>query len=321
MENGRLFTIAMPNGGLRERNDYLSEGKDTMVRVNTLAKYGCSVITGLCILWLSGCSKPSTLAETCQASPEICHDLDLDATCREKREPLLALRLSIKQNPALAQQDETQFQRLQLVESYNRCLQRAAGIQHVNHPQLTSNSQRAYALTSLTLAQIQQQTKGSHNPHLAYYHWVHFDDSQALATLLQAQRNGQIKEAYILAGLAMSQLKTEPDFARRLYLEALRDATPSDFVADWLLALAQVTPDREIKYLLQKTNIDLTQRKADQRMMRAELGASAEIQQQLDQQSLVLAKALSEGSYASSHWPDFLAGDKQAWLSIIKAEG
>lgn len=292
-----------------------------MASLDKLGLRCAGVLVGVSLCLLAGCSRRDSLAEVCQASPAICQDLDLDSTCREARTPLVALRVALSKQPELLQQDETQFKQLQLVEAYNRCLKRASGIQHVNNPYLTNNAQRAYALTSLTLAQILEQTEGSTNPHLAYYHWVHLGDRQALRVLLAAQRNGQIKEAYILAGLATSQLDDEPDTARMLFLEALRNASAREFVADWLLALAKVTPDREIKYLLQKTNIDLTERKADQRMLSAQLAASAEVQAQLDLQALILAKAFTSGSYSSSRWPDFLAGNKQVMASIIAAEG
>ncbi|MCH1925861.1 DUF2989 domain-containing protein [Shewanella sp. C32] len=277
-----------------------------MAKSNSVAKLGVGAASVVGLLLLAGCGGKSPLAEICHDNPQVCRDLDLDATCRERRTPLLELRLAIKRQQVSAD-DETQFKLLQALESYNTCLKRAAGIQHVNNPSLTSNAQRAYALTSESLQALQQQTQGRDNAHLAYYHWTKLSDRSALEVLNTLQQQHKIQDAYILAGLGTERLRSEPEQARELFLQALQNATPEQFVADWLLALASVTPDVELKYLLQKTNVVLTDRGVNQRMLTDSLGARRAAQAGLDTEAQQLAQALQRGEYQQSHWPDRLA--------------
>lgn len=278
----------------------------SMAKLNALTKLGVSTACVVCLLLLAGCGRKSPLAEVCHDNPLVCRDLDLDATCRERRTPLLELRLAIKRQQVTAD-DETQFKLLQTLESYNTCLKRTAGIQHVNNPSLTSNAQRAYALTSESLLELQRQTQGRDNAHLAFYHWTKLGDGNALAVLNELQSHNQIHDAYILAGLGTDRLRRKPKQARELFLQALQNATPEQFVADWLLALASVTPDVELQYLLQKTNVVLTGRGVNQRMLADVLGAHRAAQAGLDTEAQQLAQALQQGEYQQSHWPERLA--------------
>lgn len=278
----------------------------SMAKLNSVAKLGVGSASVVCLLLLAGCGKQSPLAEVCHDNPLICRDLDLDATCKERRKPLVELRLAMK-HQQVAVDDETQFKLLQALESYNTCLKRAAGIQHVNNPALTSNAQRAYALTSESLQALQQQTQGRDNAHLAYYHWTKLSDRSALEVLNTLQQQHKIQDAYILAGLGTDRLRSEPEQARELFLQALQQATPEQFTADWLLALASVTPDVELKYLLQKTNVVLTGRGVNQRMLTEGLGAHRSAQAGLDTEAQQLAQALQQGEYQQSRWPERLA--------------
>lgn len=258
--------------------------------------FGITVFFGL-----FGCEHPTNTQVICNKNPELCADLHEDSWCRFERGDLIRNRFKLKsiQLPS----GEQIYQQLLYLEDYNKCVELAAGVQHILHPERTNERARAFGLSSQTLAQLQETTRGSLEPHLAYYHWSRFNDDEAEAVLFAAEKADQIKDIALLAQLAAYYLRVDPVKSKQLYAQVLQGSNPDNFQADWLLALASLYRFEErgdIEYLLSKTNIEMTAAKFSQDHMQALIKGNKTLQSKLDGDAVTLAEQLRAGKYQQS---------------------
>ncbi|GIU38351.1 hypothetical protein TUM4433_39890 [Shewanella schlegeliana] len=195
------------------------------------------------------------------------------------------------------------YQQLVYLESYNKCVELAAGVQHILHPERTNDRARAFGLSSQSLAQLQESTKGSSDPHLAYYHWSRFNDSDAEAIVFAAEQENKITDTDLKAQLASYFVKVSPQKSKQLYAQVFQGSTAEEFDPDWLLALAtlyRLENKAEIEYWLSKTNIELTQANFSKEQMLALIKGDKALQRRLDQDATKLADQLKGGKYQQS---------------------
>ncbi|MCL1144439.1 DUF2989 domain-containing protein [Shewanella marinintestina] len=252
-------------------------------------------------LGLLGCEDPSNTQTICNKNPELCADLHKDSWCRFEKGDLIRNRFKLKNT--LEPTGKLIFDQLVHLEQYNKCVELAAGVQHILHPERTNDRARAFGLSSQTLAELQQTTKGSLDPHLAFYHWSRFNDKQAEAALFAAEKAGEIVDIDLKAELATYYLRIQPAKSKRLYAEVLSLSNSDNFQPDWLLALATLyrnENNQQINYLLSKTNIILTQAKYSEKQMLALINGNKDLQIKLDQDATELALQLKSGNYQQS---------------------
>ncbi|WOT06826.1 DUF2989 domain-containing protein [Shewanella youngdeokensis] len=258
-----------------------------------------TIITAL--LGLFGCKPSSNTKEICNNNPEICADLHEDSWCIFEKDDLIRSREQITHS--IKPSGKQLFELLLQLEGYNKCIELAAGVKHIIHTERSNDRARAYGLSSQSLTQLQENTKNSLDPHLAYYHWSRFNDHQSAMVLFAAERNGQVDDVRIKAQIAIHFLKSNSLKSKRLFAEAFAESNTTTFDPDWLLALAKLYAyeDRpEMNYLLSKTNIIMTQAKFAENQMLALLKGDKAQQQKLDKKAKVLADELRSGKYLES---------------------
>ncbi|MCL1052228.1 DUF2989 domain-containing protein [Shewanella abyssi] len=250
---------------------------------------------------LFGCDQVSNTAVICNKNPELCLDLHKDSWCRFEKGDLIRSRFKLKQT--IEPNGEQLFDQLLYLEDYNKCIELAAGVQHILHPERTNDRARAFGLSSQTLAELQESTKNSIEPHLAYYHWSRFNDTEAGKVLFAAEKSGLISDIRLKAQLAAHYLRIDSLKSKRLYAEALNGSDEDTFDPDWLLALATIYRQEqrlEMHYLLSKTNIIITQSNFAEKQMLAMLQGNRLLQEKLDEEAEDLADVLRSGKYAES---------------------
>lgn len=267
---------------------------------NNLVIFKSFLIFSLLIV-LFGCDNGRNTNIICNKNPELCSDLHKDSWCRFERGDLIRHRLQIKktQNP----NDEDKYKLLINLENYNACMGLASGVQHIIHTERTNDRLKAYGISGQNLQQLQQSTKNSSSPLLAYYHWSRLNDLDALDQLLTLENNKQIKNPMILGHLAAYYLKFNPRRAQTIYLQALMNSSEHEIESSWLLGLAdtyRLQQDFEMSYLTTRASILLSGKKVSEPQMMALVQGNRKLAAHLDQQALDLIQSLQNGNFASS---------------------
>ncbi|MGS0680609.1 DUF2989 domain-containing protein [Shewanella sp. 125m-7] len=259
---------------------------------------------------LFGCDSPKNTEAICNKNPELCADLHKDSWCRFEKGDLIRNRFKLKNTPEPS--GLLIYEQLLNLERYNKCIELAAGVQHILHPERTNDRARAFGLSSQTLSELEETTKGSQDPHLAYYHWSRFNDPQAEVVLFNAEKNGAITDIQLKAELASYYLRFNPQKSKQLYAEVLDGSTKENFKTDWLLALATIYRQEnqfEIDYWLSKTNIEMTHANFTEDQMLALIKGNKDLQQKLDSDASELAEQLQAGKYQKSKLKQLLDKD------------
>ncbi|MBO1270253.1 DUF2989 domain-containing protein [Shewanella sp. 4t3-1-2LB] len=267
------------------------------------------------IILLSGCERLTPTAKICKNNPEICTDLHKDGWCRAQRTALVNDRLEVK-NASTATGE--QLYRLMLdTERYNNCVWLGSGVKHIEHPERSNDRARAYTMSSQALTALQQQTKNSKDPLLAFYHWSRLGDESALEILLTAEKQQQIHTPEILAALGGYYLKRDSSKALTLYLDAMKGASEETFNSDWLLGAGQAFMQLglpEQNYLMSRANLLLSNNQANEEKLNALVSTKIRLKQ-LNEQAEELADALRNGAYSDSDWPRRLAAAAQTAIN------
>ena len=255
----------------------------------------------LAIFGLFGCDNGVNTATICKNNPELCDDLHRDSWCRYEKADLIQKRYLLKNTPSPT--GKQIYQHLINLENYSKCIELAAGVQHILHPERTNDRVRAFGISAQNLAQLRDTTKDSPDLYLSYYHWLRMNDQAALSRVIKAQQAGTIDDLDILASLASYYQKSDLDKAKALYLQLLDRATPEGFKPDWLLGLASIyhqQNDLEKTYLFSKANVLMTRNTASDAKMNALINGNKQVATFLDQQAKNLVEHLQKGDYASS---------------------
>ncbi|WP_235375427.1 DUF2989 domain-containing protein [Shewanella sp. cp20] len=255
----------------------------------------------LAIFGLFGCDNAANTATICKNNPELCDDLHRDSWCRYERADLIRKRFALKNTPSPS--GKQIYQHLINLENYNKCIELAAGVQHIMHPERTNDRVRAFGISAQNLQQLRDTTKDNPDLYLSYYHWIRLNDQAALSRVIKAQQAGLIEDIEILASLASYYQKSNLNKAKALYLQLLDQSDPDNFNPDWLLGLASIyhqQNDLEKTYLFSKANVLMTRNTASDAKMNALIKGNQQLAQFLDEQADTLVEHLKNGDYASS---------------------
>ncbi|MEC4724030.1 DUF2989 domain-containing protein [Shewanella sp. D64] len=250
---------------------------------------------------LLGCDTAVNSNTICKKNPELCSDLHKDSWCRVEKAALINNRFRLKQEQTPSGKDV--YLHLLHLEKYNKCIELAAGVQHIFHPERTNDRARAFGMSAQSLAELQVNTKESNEIYLAYYHWTRFNDAVAQRKVLRAQRLNLIDDIDILAGIASYFQKFHPEKARVIYLDVFNRSDENSFNPEWLLGLANIYQkmnEFELTYLVSRANILMTNNQVSEASMSALINRDTELQLYLDEQAEELADALGSSHYQSS---------------------
>lgn len=250
---------------------------------------------------LIGCEKQPDTGSICKNNPELCNDLHADSWCRYEKGDLIRKRFKLKftESPT----GEQLYQHLLNLEKYNKCIELAAGVQHILHPERTNDRVRAFGLSAQNLAQMQDSTKNSQDIHLAFYHWTRFNDLDAQKVVLKAQKDGKIEDIQLLSQIASYYQKFDAKQSNVIYLEVLDLSHEDNFNPDWLLGLSnnyRKLNDLELTYLLSRANVIMTKQPVSEQKMLALLGGDKSLMQFLDDQAEELVDVIEDGDFANS---------------------
>jgi hypothetical protein len=250
---------------------------------------------------LIGCDSAVNSITICKNNPELCADLHQDTWCRYEKADLIKNRLRLK-HEQIPSGKELYLHLLHL-EKYNKCIELAAGVQHILHPERSNDRARAFGLSAQSLAQLQASTKDSNDIYLAFYHWTRFHDLTAQDKVLRAERLNLINDIDILANLASYFQKFDSNRAKASYLDVLSRSDENNFKPEWLLGLAntcQKLNQLELTYLLSRANILMTKNPVSEKSMLRLINGDSKLQLILDEQAKKLVDALRTGNYQSS---------------------
>ncbi|WP_440053277.1 DUF2989 domain-containing protein [Pseudoalteromonas sp. T1lg65] len=160
------------------------------------------------VLALAGCDSPITLSQICEETPGFCSDLNKDSHCKEQRAELIYARYGEYKQPT----DENKYTLLKELESYNKCVARAAKIEHIKLKEKTTSRVEGHLTALKEMARIYRETKATDHPGLLYYHWSRNNSQYAMNKLLNMQEDPLIKnDAEIQLFLATFYAKVDDD--------------------------------------------------------------------------------------------------------------
>ncbi|MCL1089453.1 DUF2989 domain-containing protein [Shewanella profunda] len=260
-----------------------------------------SFTLGMSFFGLFGCDNGRNIAIICKNNPEICADLHKDSWCLAEKTQLIRNRYNLKDttNPTGKQL----FLQLTYLEDYSRCIELAAGVQHIIHTSRTADRARAFRLSTENLNLLQEQTRERQDPFMSYYQWTRFADTAALHRLLDQENAGDVSDPFLLAQVATYYSNRNAIKAQQLYLKVFSEIQYDDFDADWLLGLASAFRHEQQfdkTYMLTKANLLLTQQKYSEDKMLALLGNNKILAAKLDKYAQTLIDALKNGNYSTS---------------------
>ncbi|QFU22815.1 DUF2989 domain-containing protein [Shewanella eurypsychrophilus] len=260
-----------------------------------------SFISFIAFSSLLGCDNQRDTGSICKKNPELCSDLHADSWCRYEKADLIRKRFKLKFTESPTGKEI--YQHLLNLEKYNQCIELAAGVQHILHPERTNDRLRAFGLSAQSLSQMQDTTKESKDLYLAFYHWTRFSDLDAEKIVLTAQSADQIDDIVILSHIASYYQKFDAIRAISIYLEVLDMSNEDNFNPDWLLGLAnsyQRLNDFELTYLLSRANVLMTDQKVSEDKMLALIAGDAELSRYLDKQADELVDVIEAGDFKQS---------------------
>ena len=144
----------------------------------------------LSVFILSACSEGElTLRAVCEKEPGLCTDLNDDSHCNLQRRDLIMQRYEEKHLPS----DKNKYQLLLDFEKYSKCIELAAGIEHIKLKEKTSTRMLGYMTSLKEIKRLSDETVSSDDPHLLYYHWSRNKSDSHLQRFLQAEQNKQLE--------------------------------------------------------------------------------------------------------------------------------
>ncbi|MGX9463489.1 DUF2989 domain-containing protein [Shewanella sp. A14] len=253
------------------------------------------------IFGLFGCDNHRNSDLICKNNPELCADLHKDSWCRFEKADLIRHRYQLKTTAHPT--GEQLYKQLIYLENYSNCIKLAAGVQHKINTYRTRDRERAFAVSTQTLAELQEFTRTNNDIHLAFYRWVRFNDQDAFAIVEDTYKQGLLTDNDIITQLAAYYVRVSPADAKQLYLHLLATTESKKIDADWFLALASVyrqQGEAEKEYLLTRANLLISQNHADEQKLLAIINGDNIQAEILDRQAVELVSAVMSEQFTDS---------------------
>ncbi|WP_394131707.1 DUF2989 domain-containing protein [Shewanella maritima] len=254
-------------------------------------------------LGLFGCENDRNTDLICKNNPELCADLHKDSWCRYEKADLIRHRFALKRTESPT--GEQLYQLLEYLETYSACIELAAGVKHILHPERSDDRQRAYAISTQTLQQLRETTKDNPDVYLAYYRWKRFNDNPSQQIVIEHFRQGLIDEPEMLESIGQHFVREEPQTAQKVFVSLLKQTEYQSINPDWLLALATIyrqQQDFEMSYMLTRANLLISSNTANEQKMQSMVFGDKNTIAKLDQQAELLVSVLNDGSFSQSQF-------------------
>ena len=172
----------------------------------------------LSIFVLSACSEGElTLRSVCEKEPGLCKDLNEDSHCNLQRRDLIMKRYDEKHLPS----DKNKYQLLVDFEKYSKCIELAAGIEHIKLKEKTSTRMVGYMTSLKEIKRLSDETISSDDPHLLYYHWSRNKSDGHLQRFLQAEQENRLETPELQMALVSYYSKRDKEKSIDLLHHAL----------------------------------------------------------------------------------------------------
>lgn len=159
----------------------------------------------IALLALAGCEKELTVAKICQDNPALCSDLNEDSHCNIQRREVIFQRYAESKLPS----DINKFNLLIGFEKYSKCIELAAGIEHIKLKEKTTSRVNGYLTSLREIKRLTEETVSSELPNLLYYHWSRQQSKPHLEKFLLAEQNGQLETPQLQFALASYYMKRD----------------------------------------------------------------------------------------------------------------
>ena len=180
-----------------------------------LMKY---LLVSISLVLLGACSEGElTLRAVCEKEPRLCNDLNDDSHCNLQRRDLIMQRFEEKHLPS----DKNKYQLLIDLEKYSKCIELAAGIEHIKLKEKTSTRMVGYITSLKEIKRLSDETVSSDDPHLLYYHWSRNKSDSHLQRFLQAEQNNQLETPELQMALVSYYSKRDREKSIQLLHHAL----------------------------------------------------------------------------------------------------
>ncbi|WP_206099329.1 DUF2989 domain-containing protein [Rheinheimera mangrovi] len=186
-----------------------------------LMKY---LVLSMSLVMLSACSEGElTLRTVCEQEPGLCSDLNSDSHCNLQRRDLIMQRFEEKRLPS----DKNKYQLLVNFEKYSKCIELAAGIEHIKLKEKTTTRMIGYMTSLKEIRRLSDETVSSDDPHLLFYHWSRNKSDSHLQRFLQAEQNKQLETPELQMALVSYYSKRDTEKSIQLLHHALELYPPN----------------------------------------------------------------------------------------------
>jgi len=164
------------------------------------------------------------LTTICESDPELCNDLHKIGDCRYKRTSLIRARFYDKVAPS----DLHTRDLLRELDEYESCLELTLFMQFTRRKERKKDRIENFFTARKLMQKKLDASRGTQDPHLAYYLWTHYRDLDAKKVFLKAANKKDLKDIKLLIKLAQFYAKKSPQYALNLFYKALRASKSVD---------------------------------------------------------------------------------------------
>lgn len=159
----------------------------------------------LAVLALAGCKEELTVTQICSDKPGLCSDLNEDSHCNIQRREVIFERYEEAKLPS----DINKFKLLIGFEKYSKCIELAAGIEHIKLKEKTTSRVNGYLTSLEQIKRLTDETVSSSDPNLLYYHWSRQQSESHLQKFLAAEQAKQLETPQLQLALASYYIKRD----------------------------------------------------------------------------------------------------------------
>lgn len=154
---------------------------------------------------LAGCEKEVTVAQLCADHPQFCSDLNQDSHCNAQRRDVIFDRVAESKLPS----DNNKYKLLISFEKYSKCVELAAGIEHIKLKEKTTSRVNGFITSLNEIDRLTTETAQSDQPNLLYYHWSRQQSQRHLDKFLLAAQQQQLETPELQLALASYYMKRD----------------------------------------------------------------------------------------------------------------
>lgn len=169
-------------------------------------------------LLLTACGeKEVNLMQLCDQHKQFCEELWDDSHCKDERRSVIFSRVAEFKLPS----DANKYQLLIDFEKYHKCMELAAGIQHIKLKEKTTARINNVLVAQKEIKRLSAETMNSDHPGLAFYHWSREHSDAHLAKFLRAAKAGALNTPDLMFAYGQYLIDRDTDQAIETMLKAL----------------------------------------------------------------------------------------------------